>query len=315
MLRRLAPALGLFLLAPMVAEFLLGNLPITMLPALVALAPMYGGGALLIRELARRAGLGWAGILTLALAYGLVEEGLTTVSLFNPNYAGIRLLDYGHLSALGMGAPWTLLVLTLHTVWSIGVPIALVEAMTPGRRRTPWLGRTGLIVTAVLFLLGIVITTLINQNLWPYTPSVGQLAGVLVAVAALVVVAFRYGRARTVAATGTAPGLWLVGTVALALGCAFLWLPDTLPAWLHVLGQLGLFATAIAGGWFCATRTGWAEPHRLALAGGAALAYAVHAFPERPTADVPLAVDLTGNAVFALALVLLLIVAARRVRR
>lgn len=30
-LRRLAPAAGLFLLAPLVAEFLLGNLPITLL--------------------------------------------------------------------------------------------------------------------------------------------------------------------------------------------------------------------------------------------------------------------------------------------
>ncbi|WP_432834180.1 hypothetical protein [Dactylosporangium sp. CA-092794] len=54
MIRRIAPAAGLFFLAPLVAEFLLGNLPITMLFALVALAPMYGGGALLIRELARR---------------------------------------------------------------------------------------------------------------------------------------------------------------------------------------------------------------------------------------------------------------------
>ena len=36
--------------APLVAEFLLGNLPIKLLPALIVLAPMYGGGALLIRE-------------------------------------------------------------------------------------------------------------------------------------------------------------------------------------------------------------------------------------------------------------------------
>jgi hypothetical protein len=58
MLRRIAPAVGLFFLAPFVAEFLLGDLPITMLPALVLLAPMYGGGAPLIREVVRRRGLG-----------------------------------------------------------------------------------------------------------------------------------------------------------------------------------------------------------------------------------------------------------------
>ena len=43
LLRRTAPAVGLFFLAPLVAEFLLGNLPITLLPALVLLAPLYGG--------------------------------------------------------------------------------------------------------------------------------------------------------------------------------------------------------------------------------------------------------------------------------
>jgi len=46
------------LAAPLIAEYLLGNLPITMLGALVVLAPMYGGGAILIRETVRRAGLG-----------------------------------------------------------------------------------------------------------------------------------------------------------------------------------------------------------------------------------------------------------------
>ena len=57
-LRRIAPAVGLFFLAPLAAEFLLGNLPITLLAGLALLAPMYGGGALLIREVTRRVGRG-----------------------------------------------------------------------------------------------------------------------------------------------------------------------------------------------------------------------------------------------------------------
>ena len=52
--RGIWPALALMFTAPLVAEFLLGNLPIKLLPALIVLAPMYGGGALLIREMARR---------------------------------------------------------------------------------------------------------------------------------------------------------------------------------------------------------------------------------------------------------------------
>ena len=73
-MRRLLPALGLFFLAPLIAEFLLGNLPITMLGSLVVLAPLYGGGALLIREVARRTGRGWASIVVLALAYGIQSQ-------------------------------------------------------------------------------------------------------------------------------------------------------------------------------------------------------------------------------------------------
>ena len=71
---------------------------------------------MLIREVVRRRGWGYPNILILALAYAVLEEGVTTQSLFNPNYADLRLLDPGHISALGMGAPWTLFVLVLHTV-------------------------------------------------------------------------------------------------------------------------------------------------------------------------------------------------------
>src|SRR5262245_16380439 len=80
------PALLLFFVAPLTGEFLLSNLPITWLWVLIVLAPMYGGGALLIRETARRLRLGWPGILTMTLGYALIEEAFVTQSLFNPNY-------------------------------------------------------------------------------------------------------------------------------------------------------------------------------------------------------------------------------------
>ncbi|HMQ54755.1 MAG TPA: hypothetical protein PKD98_21935, partial [Anaerolineae bacterium] len=151
---RLAPALGLFFLAPLIGEFLLGNLPITWLWVLLVLAPLYGGGALLIRETARRLKLGWPSIIVLGLTYAVIEEAFVTQTLFNPNYLGLRLLDYGYISSLGIGAWWTVFVLGIHTIWSTSVPIALVESLTPAARRTPWLGILGLVVTAVLFVIG-----------------------------------------------------------------------------------------------------------------------------------------------------------------
>lgn len=51
---RVGPVLGLFFLAPLAGEFLLGNLPVTMFWLIIVLAPIYGGGALLIREVSRR---------------------------------------------------------------------------------------------------------------------------------------------------------------------------------------------------------------------------------------------------------------------
>ena len=151
--KRFWPAVGLFFLSPFVAEYLLGNLPITALFALIGLAPLYGGGAVLIREFVRRRGWGYPSILVLALAYGVLEEGVTTQSLFNPNYADLRLLDPGHIGFLGIGAPWTVFVLTLHTVWSITVPIIVLEAVSK-RPREPWLGKIGISVTTALFVVG-----------------------------------------------------------------------------------------------------------------------------------------------------------------
>src|SRR5262245_65505443 len=53
--RRIGPALLLVVLAPIVAEFLLADFTVRDLGLLVALMPLYGCGALLIRELTRRA--------------------------------------------------------------------------------------------------------------------------------------------------------------------------------------------------------------------------------------------------------------------
>lgn len=44
---RLAPKIGLFFLAPLVGEFLPGNISIDAIYVLIALAPLFGGGALI----------------------------------------------------------------------------------------------------------------------------------------------------------------------------------------------------------------------------------------------------------------------------
>ena len=113
--RRILPALLLLILAPIVAEFLLGDFSIRKIGIALALLPMYGGGALLIREVARRSQRGWPAIVLLGVAYSLLEEGFLTQSLFNPNYVGQRLLDYGNIPWLGTSLNWCTLVLSQLT--------------------------------------------------------------------------------------------------------------------------------------------------------------------------------------------------------
>jgi hypothetical protein len=310
--RRVLPALVLFLVAPLVAEFLLGNLPITWLYTLVLLAPMYGGGALLIREVVRRSGRGLGTALVLGVAYGVIEEGLVTQSLFNPDYAGVHLLDQGFVPALGIAVPWTLFVLTLHAVWSTTVPIVLVEACFPARRTTPWLRTPGLVVTAVLFVLGLVGNAATTLAMDPFVAPVPQLAAAAVVVVVLVVLAFRLPAARGAVDDRPVPAASLLGVVALAAGAVFEVGDSELPTWVGVAVLVAVEAALVVlvARWSRSAR--WTPLHAVALAGGALVTYAWHAFPETPVVPVSPTADLVGNAVFAAAALVLLTAAVRR---
>ncbi|HTT62969.1 MAG TPA: hypothetical protein VMG35_14045 [Bryobacteraceae bacterium] len=314
-MKRVLPAAGLFFLAPLVAEFLLGDLPINMLGALVILAPLYGGGALLIREVARRTGGGWFRIFALGLAYAIFEEAFTTQTLFNPNYLhlNLHLLQPAYIPALGIGGWWTVYVLTLHTVWSIAVSVALAEALVPDRAATPWLGKVGLAVTAVLFLFGAAASVGITLKQDRFMASGAQFAGA--ALVCVIIIAASFGlhgrRSSEGTAAGAAPGPWLAGAAALAAGSIFLVTPKQW-AWgaVAVYALLDLAMVALVARW--SRSAGWSGIHRLALAGGAALAYAWHAFVQTPAVGSAGMADRIGNAIFGAALIAVLAIAARR---
>lgn len=313
--RRIAPALGLFFIAPLVAEFLLGDLPINLLGALVILAPMYGGGALLIREVVRCTGRGWPSIFVLAFAYSILEEAFTTQTLFNPNYLhlNLHLLAPAYIPALGIGVWWTIFVLTLHTVWSISTSIALAEALVPDRATTPWLGWLGLTITGVLFALGAVVSTKIEIKQDHFIATTGQFVVSALACIVVIVAAFVLPRRAPTRSEGWVASPWLVGAGALAAGSIFLVVPNSW-GWGAVALYLFLDSAVIAAVFVLSHRTSWDARHRLALAAGAALAYAWHAFIQTPAVGGAhsLRTVRIGNAIFAAALLVLLTIAARR---
>jgi hypothetical protein len=294
-------AAALFFTAPLVAEFLLGNLPIQLLPALILLAPMYGGGALLIRECARRYGRGWPTMLLLGAAYALLEEGFTTQSLFNPNYLhlNLHLLAPGYLPHVGIGAWWTLWMLNVHAFWSIATPIALIEASVPARAKQPWLGSVGLSITAVLFTFGILANAAFSFRQDRFLASPLQFASAGVLCLALIAAAFLIPRAAASERRGKAPNPWIAGLFTLVLGSATLLIPMAW-GWGAFWALLLCDAIVLGSTVLWSRKPGWGPQHTLALASGAALAYGWHAFLQVPVVPGSRVIIHVGNALFLL---------------
>jgi len=184
-MRRWLFALALIVIAPLVAEVLSGSTPITQPGLLLVDLVIYGPGALLIRELVRRRHRGWASILLMGAAYGLIEEGLALQSLFNPTYATVALWG---ARIFGVNWVYTTVVLTwIHPLWSVAIPIALTELLFPAQRVLPSLGRFGLVALSVWYVLGVALLALFARTGYPYSVSPLILCAVIVIALLLVV--------------------------------------------------------------------------------------------------------------------------------
>jgi len=281
-MRNVGAAICLFFLAPLVAEYLLGDIPLSNLGAMVALAPMYGGGALLIRELVRRTRRGWPTFLLLALAYAAMEEALLTQSLFNPHFMGFDLLGYGYIPALGTALPWLIYVLGIHVIWSMAVPIGLTEALFPAPEQQPWLGRIGLCIAVLLLIAGGMTVALFQRQGDPFRNSPMQVAVSLLLIALLVIAAFRLPRPAPATSPQPAPaasvgpaaallGSTLLLVYSLGKGRAWPW-PATASAELIAVGLLILLFW-----WSTRIRT-WTPMTAWGAAAGGVLVYAAYGY-------------------------------------
>jgi hypothetical protein len=251
----------------------------TMIAILPIMAALYGSGALLIREIARRNGGGWVTIALLGMAYGLIEEGLLTQSLFNPDYLHLRLLDYGYFPALGTGLPWLVFVVTIHAVWSICVPIGLAEALFPQRRDEPWLGKIGIGIFTLLLLAGAAATAGFTRKTFHFMAAPAQFASVGVLVLALAAAALAYPRYRASAGERAVPAAPLLFALALLAGSSAMLIEHLGPAVLHWPWQVSVAAMIAVEAAFVALmilftrgRT-WNDGQRFALLAGGLMVY------------------------------------------
>lgn len=181
----------LALLSPVVAELMSGSSPPIEFfnPFMfIGLLGMYGAGVLLVREASVSWNKGWATIILLGAAYGIVEEGLAVKSFFDPGW-----MDLGDLGEYGRywstNWVWAVWLTIFHSFVSICLPILLVQLLYPHLRSVPLLTPKQFRTVLVLFILDISLFALLfSVN---YVPQAAQYLLAIVVVAVFVYVAKR----------------------------------------------------------------------------------------------------------------------------
>jgi hypothetical protein len=236
----------------------------------LVLSALYGSGAILVRELRVRWDKGWPTVFALGAAYGIVEEGLMVKSFFDPNWMDLGLLgSYGRWA--GVNWVWSLMLTIYHAVFSIAIPILLVELIFSTRRDERWVGRRGMIGLSLLLLADVLIgffaLTLYRPPLIPYLLAV-------VVTALLFLMARRLPARQGAMHSARVPRpLWfaLIGFGATLAFFVIHWgLPEfALPVPLTILASIVLVVLVTWGVRRLSRGGAWTDQHRLALAGGA----------------------------------------------
>jgi hypothetical protein len=316
---RILPVLGLAAGAPVCAEYLQAYLPTTgelwsQLAGLLVLGPLYGGAALLIREAAIRTGRGWAGILLMATAFGLLMTGTVDLSLWLeddpsvPYWQDLRTATL--LQPLGFAVHPLLSWVCGHVLFSIAAPLAVLDALAPAHRGRPLLGKIGITITAILALTAATLIHRDQQQAFDLHPSALQQAAVGIAALTLVVLALSpLGRPVPRQHNGGAPSLPAVAVAGLLVGLAVDLLPMT---WTWTIIYAAIVAAAATAVRRVATRATWGLRHTTALATGALTARVLIGFLSPLPPGVSLGVKLFQSATLMLLVIALSALAWRR---
>jgi hypothetical protein len=199
---RIAPGLMMMVLPPIFTEWLLGG---TRLSAIIGFPPIvfmeiivWGGGALMLRALVRKLGLGWGSLILFGLAIAVAEEFVIQQTSFAPLVIKLKGVEWGR--AGGINYVYALWALAYEAVWVVLMPTLVAEMVFPDRRHETWLSRTGLAIVGILFPIGSVmawygwtqIARVKTFHLPPYMPTHGEFAAALAAIAILFAWAIKF---------------------------------------------------------------------------------------------------------------------------
>lgn len=316
---RLLLVLALAVCSPIAAESLVGyddttGNALVLLSGLVIFIPLYGAAAILIREAARRFGIGWGGVLALAAAFGVVQAGIIDQSMFSEGY---RDIDYWQdmvgptwIDPLGLAASSALTFVLGHMIMSFAAPIALVEGFGPRSADRPWLRPFGLVVTTLLYLAGAWLVLDWHYKTESDHASAGQLAGAGAVALVLAALAFTFGRRRAERVERRIPPLWVI-VVAAAVGVFSMGFFET---WAGVALTVGVLGALGIGAAYFARSTAWGRRQVTAIAVGALLSQALTGFLVTPIGDVDVVAKYAHNTVATLLVAALGWWALRRTR-
>ncbi|MGB6500516.1 MAG: hypothetical protein WBG19_03830 [Thermoplasmata archaeon] len=214
------PLLALLVFTPAIPELLTGSTPIGSIAFdpvgfvidYAFLLGLYGAGALLVREFAVYFHKGWASILLLGGAYGILEEGFAVHTFFQPSGSPVDALAvFGH--AGGVNWLWALGISAFHATYSIALPILLVGLWFPEVRTARWFDSGGLAVIGLIYLATVVVFSTHER----FAPRAGLSLFFLAVVAVLIALAWRApADLLSVRAGASRAGKWpliLIGTV------------------------------------------------------------------------------------------------------
>lgn len=171
------PILLLFILSPVIAELLSGSTP----PheffnpiSFIILVCLYGAGAVIIRELKVLWKVGYCSILLMGMAYGIVEEGIAVKSFYDPFWPDLGIFStYGRW--LGVNWIWAFYLTIYHSVWSITVPIVLVETLYHDKVNSRWISNKGLIIALIIFVADVLFLNVITSYRISYATYLAML--------------------------------------------------------------------------------------------------------------------------------------------
>ncbi|HEY9290850.1 MAG TPA: hypothetical protein VIP98_06190 [Microlunatus sp.] len=236
---------------------------------------------------------------------------------------------------LGVNLPYWEVNTIYHVIFTIAVPIAIVNLVFPADRHRPYLGRFGLVVAAFLFVLGV---ALVRVSVPPledpgYQAPPGFIVGAVVVIIVLGLVALRWAPAQLRLddkRTAVPAPFWLavVAAVASFVGIGALFplralgarQPSFTQGWwvllpMILVAVLCLIAIRVLSGWRNSIL--WTDLHTLGLIVGSLvgrMAVGMIVASGMTVEGGPTTVDRLGQAVLLVLPVALGLLAANRIR-